>query len=199
MSLASQGGTYLLRIHLYAETSLAFGRFRGGQLFTLPVGEYLYIGSALNPRGATSLAPRLLRHATRSGARPPHAIREALCDHFRAIGLGPVSLSPPRSKKLHWNVDHLLDLEAAALVGVYAIRSPARLEADLAHALAADPGTEILSPGLGANDVRGGTHLLRVVGGEGWWEGLGKWLAACYGPKFPVAEENAKKTNIKNR
>lgn len=172
----SQGGTYLLKISLAQEISLTFGRFRGGKIFTLPAGDYVYIGSALNPRGATSLAPRLLRHATRSGGRP-HPIRERLSDQFREIGLGPVTLQPPKSKKLHWNVDYLLEQEAAELVGVWVIRHPARLETEIAHALEADEGTEILIPGLGANDVRGGTHLLQIVGGEVWWEKLTNWLA----------------------
>ncbi|HNB52477.1 MAG TPA: DUF123 domain-containing protein, partial [Anaerolineales bacterium] len=136
---------------------------------------YLYIGSALNPRGATSLAPRLLRHATGSEGAP-HLIRDQLCARFREIGVGPVTLHPPDAKKLHWNVDYLLEREEAELVGVYVIRSPARLETDIAHALDMDEGTEILIPGLGANDVRGGTHLLRIIGGEDWWGTLPTWL-----------------------
>lgn len=172
----SQGGTYLLKISLAKDISLAFGRFRGGKLFTLPAGDYVYIGSALNPRGATSLALRLLRHATRSGGLP-HPIRERLCDQFREIGLGPATLQPPKTKKLHWNVDYLLEREEADLAGVWVIRHSVRLETEIARALEADEGTEVLIPGLGANDVRGGTHLLQIMGGEVWWERLASWLA----------------------
>ncbi|HLF88723.1 MAG TPA: DUF123 domain-containing protein [Anaerolineales bacterium] len=167
-----QGGTYLLRIHLREETELAFGRFQGGKMVTLPAGDYIYIGSALNPRGATSLALRLLRHATRSGERPSHPIREVLHQRFREMSLGSGQLVPSKTKKLHWNVDHLLDLFDAELVGVVAIRSPIRMEAELGHWLVTDLGTEIIAAGLGANDVPGGTHVLRVVGGETWWDEL---------------------------
>jgi Uri superfamily endonuclease len=169
----SQAGTYLLHIHLNSEITLAFGRFRGGAGFTLPAGGYVYIGSALNPRGG--LASRLLRHATRAGG-PPHPIRERLLEHFRASGLGPPDLHPPRTKKLHWHVDYLLEQTNAELVGVYVIRVPARWEGAVAQWVAADPATNIIVPGLGANDVRGGTHLLQVLEGRGWWETLGARL-----------------------
>ncbi len=182
-----QGGTYLLHIHLQTDISLAFGRFRGGKTFSLPAGAYLYVGSALNSRGATSLAPRLLRHATRSGARPPHPIRVALCETFQENGLGTVSLHPPQTKKLHWNVDHLLDQPDAELVGVYVIRHPARLEEALAQWLGADPYTSFIIPGLGANDVRGGTHVLFVTGDVAWWAALpGRINAWFMAPNFPT-------------
>jgi Uri superfamily endonuclease len=166
------GGTYLLRIYLQKDTRPAFGRFQRGNLFTIPKGFYIYIGSALNPRGATSLAPRLLRHATRSAGRPPHPIREILLKELHEIGLGSKNLKPPNTKKLFWNIDHLLDLEDAELVGVLVIRNPIRLEAEIGYWLAADPSTEVIMRGLGANDVPGGTHILRVIGDESWWEGL---------------------------
>jgi len=167
-----QGGTYLLRIHLREEAKLAFGRFQGGNLFTLSAGDYIYIGSALNPHGATSLAPRLLRHATRSEERSPQPIRALMLQRFLELDLGSMKLRPPKAKTLHWHVDHLLDLEEADLTGVFVIRGPIRLEAEIGHWLVIDPGTELIVPGLGANDVAGGTHVLRVVGGESWWDSL---------------------------
>ena len=71
----SQAGTYVLRIHLKENTTLQFGRFKKGKLISLPAGDYAYVGSALSEKGATSLARRLIRHATRSGNKPPHTIR----------------------------------------------------------------------------------------------------------------------------
>ena len=61
-------GVYLLEIALSQPLTLAFGRFQQGRRFTLPAGTYLYVGSALGQRGATTLAGRLLRHATRTMA-----------------------------------------------------------------------------------------------------------------------------------
>lgn len=180
-----QGGTYLLRMRLGTEIALAFGRFRGGRVFTLPAGEYVYLGSALNARGATSLAPRLLRHATRAEG-PPHAIRVRLWEGLRAHGLGSSDLHPPETKRLRWNVDYFLEAREVDLMGVYAIRSGVRLETALGRALGDDPGTAILVPGVGAGDVRGGTHLLYVNGGVVWWDDLRERLEA-YGPRLPVA------------
>lgn len=68
----SQAGTYVLRIRLKEDTELKFGRFKKGKLISLPAGDYTYVGSALSEKGATSLARRLVRHATRSGDKPPH-------------------------------------------------------------------------------------------------------------------------------
>ena len=62
----SQAGTYILRIRLKENTTLKFGKFKKGKLISLPAGDYVYIGSALSQKGSTSLARRLIRHATRS-------------------------------------------------------------------------------------------------------------------------------------
>ena len=160
---ASQAGTYILRVRLKENTTLQFGRFKKGKLISLPVGDYLYVGSALSEKGATSLAPRLIRHATRSGDKPPHTIREKMIDQFAKCGLGPCEIYSENSgKTLHWNVDFLLDLPSAELVNIFAIRSAERLENRLAKRLEQDPHTEIIEPGLGANDTPGNTHLLRI-------------------------------------
>lgn len=71
----SQAGTYILGIRLKENTTLQFGRFKKGKRISLPTSDYVYVGSALSEKGATSLARRLIRHATRSGDKPPHAIR----------------------------------------------------------------------------------------------------------------------------
>lgn len=168
----SQAGTYILRIHLKENTALKFGRFKKGKLISLPAGDYVYIGSALSEKGATSLARRLIRHATRSGDKPPHAIQQKIMCQFAECGLGSGNLLPRQGKTLHWNVDFLLDLPSAELVNIFAIRSPERLENRLAKRLEQDSHTEIIEPGLGANDAPGHTHLLHTPEDNMWWASL---------------------------
>ena len=169
----SQAGTYILRIRLKQDTALQFGRFKKGKLISLPAGDYVYIGSALSEKGATSLSRRLMRHATRTGDKPPHTIREKMINRFIECGLGPRDLLPKHGKTLHWNIDFLLDLQSAELINVLAIRSPERLEYNIARQLEGDPHTEVIEPGLGANDAPGNTHLLRLrADSSGWWVSL---------------------------
>ena len=174
----SHAGTYILRIRLKTDTALRFGRFKKGKLISLPAGEYAYVGSALAEKGATTLARRLIRHATRSGDQRPHPIRETMLCRFAECGLGNGNLLPRRGKTLHWNVDFLLDLPSAELVGLFAIRSRERLEDRLAKQLEQDPHTGVIERGLGANDVPGNTHLLHVSTTEAWWASLPKLLAS---------------------
>ena len=168
----SQAGTYLLRIHLKENITLKFGRFKKGKLISLPIGDYVYIGSALSEKGATSLARRLIRHATRTGDKRPHPIREKMINRFIECGLGPRDLLPKHGKTLHWNIDFLLDLQSAEIVNIFAIRSAERLENRLAKRLERDPHTEIIERGLGANDAPGATHLLRIRENRMWWASL---------------------------
>ena len=169
----SQAGTYILRIRLKKDTTLQFGRFKKGKLISLPAGDYVYVGSALSEKGATSLSRRLMRHATRTDNKPPHAIREEMINRFLECGLGPRDLLPKRRKTLHWNIDFLLDLQLAELINIFAIRSSERLEYKIARQLERDPHTEVIEPGLGANDAPGNTHLLRVRADSGrWWVSL---------------------------
>ena len=174
----SHAGTYILRIRLKKDTALRFGRFKKGKLISLPAGEYAYVGSALSEKGATTLARRLVRHATRSGDQRPHPIRETMLRRFAEYGLGDENLLPRRGKTLHWNVDFFLDLPLAELVGISAIRSRERLEDRLAKRLEENPHTEVIERGLGANDVPGNTHLLRVSAAEEWWASLPDLLAS---------------------
>ena len=168
----SQAGTYILRIRLKENTTLKFGKFKKGKLISLPAGDYVYIGSALSQKGSTSLARRLIRHATRSNHKSPHPIREKMINRFSECGLGPRDLLPKHGKTLHWNIDFLLDLQSAELVNIFAIRSTERLENRIAKRLEQDPHTEIIEPGLGANDAPGATHLLRVPEDKTWWTSL---------------------------
>ena len=180
----SQAGTYILRIRLKKDITLQFGRFKKGKLISLPAGEYAYIGSALSEKGATTLARRLVRHATRSGDRRPHRIRKTMLHQFAECSLGDGNLLPRQGKTLHWNVDFLLDLPSAELVGISAIRSRKRLEGSLAKELEEDPHTAVIERGLGANDVPGNTHLLHVNATEAWWASLPNLLTS-------MAEENS--------
>ena len=168
----SQAGTYILRIRLKEDTTLQFGRFKKGKLISLPAGNYTYVGSALSKKGATSLARRLVRHATRSGDKPPHAIREAMIDQFLDCGLGPPDPLPKNGKKLFWNIDFLLDLPLTEIVNVIAIRSPERLEHTIAELLEHDTNTQIIEKGLGANDAPRNTHILCVNADKTWWLSL---------------------------
>ena len=165
----SQAGTYVLRIRLKEDTTLQFGRFKKGKWISLLAGDYTYVGSALSEKGPTSLARRLIRHATRSGDKPPHTIQEKMIHQFAECGLGSGNLLPRHGKTLHWNIDFLLDLQSAEIVNIFAIRSAERLENRIAKWLERDPRTDIIERGLGANDAPGNTHLLHVRADSAWW------------------------------
>ncbi len=175
----SQAGTYILRIQLQENKSLQFGRFKRGKRISLPAGVYTYVGSALSEKGSTSLARRLVRHATRSGEKPPHAIRAEMLKQFLEGSLGPPDPLPKNGKKLFWNIDFLLDLEAAEITHVILIRSPERLESTIAQLLEQTAGTKIIEKGLGANDAPGNTHILHVTAAETWWTSLAENILFC--------------------
>ena len=153
-------GVYLLEIALSQPVTLAFGRFQQGRHFTLPAGSYLYVGSALGQRGATTLAGRLLRHATRTVAQPPHAIRSGLQIALQQVGL---TATVPHQKRCHWHVDYLIDQPAAQLTRIYALRTVQPLEATIARHLQADPATRLVAAGLGASDHPNATHLFQLA------------------------------------
>jgi Uri superfamily endonuclease len=169
---STPGGTYVLRIRVHRSLTMAFGRFKGGKRIRVQAGDFLYFGSALAQKGASSLARRLVRHATRTDNRHPHPIRQAMLVEFERIGLGCNDLRPVKGKHLRWNVDHLLDQPCATLVTAYLIRTPLRLEGDLGRLLAGDPAAVIIERGLGANDIKGNTHLVRIEADERWWQRL---------------------------
>ena len=157
------GGCYILRLYVASYLSLSFGRFRGGRPVAVPAGDYLYVGSALGHRGASSPAGRLLRHATRSGDRPPHVLRDALLDALSSAGLAAPGQPLPTGKRLRWHIDYLLDEIAAELIGVTLVRTSSRLESTLARRLADRPGVRPPAAGLGATDLPGETHLFQLV------------------------------------
>lgn len=151
-------GVYVLWIAIHTQTDVRFGRFADGRPITLAPAPYLYIGSAMASRGASTLAHRLLRHATR-GSGAAHRVRPELCTV-------PVvsQLRPPTRKRLHWHIDYLLDQPTADLTGIVAIRSARPLEAALARTLTQESWTAPVAPGLGAGDHPGASHLLRITG-----------------------------------
>lgn len=173
-------GSYVLRITVREHVALRFGRFKRGKLIDVRPGSYAYIGSAMAQQGATCLAKRLLRHATRTGEKPPHAIRDAMLSDFPLVGLADSALQPPPRKTLRWNVDHLLDASGAELVAAYVIRSSQNLEPLVGDMLEADRHTVVFERGLGAHDRRGSTYLLRVEADEEWWHGLTERLESLH-------------------
>jgi Uri superfamily endonuclease len=170
-------GTYLLRMHLSKNVELSFGRFKNAKLISLIVGDYIYIGSAMAQKGATSLAHRLIRHSTRTDNQPPHSIRADLITTLQSLNLLSEKYTPPTSKKLFWNIDHFLDYPAVSLQQIFMIRFAIPLETTLAEMLENDPHTIIFEKGLGANDSRGHTHLLRIESDERWWGNLPQRLS----------------------
>ncbi|ANT64100.1 GIY-YIG nuclease family protein [Prosthecochloris sp. CIB 2401] len=158
---ASREGTYILVIRLSRPISLSFGRFLDGREVLLPMGTWFYIGSALGASpGSSPLARRLLRHASRGEGRKPHAIRGAMVRSFRQHGLMERDTTPPAEKKLRWHIDYLLQRKHATINDVLLVRSPERLESEIARFTASLEGVEAPVPSLGARDTRGETHLL---------------------------------------
>ncbi len=155
-------GAYVLRIHVEKALHIRFGRFKGGKVVGVSAGEYAYVGSAIGRKGSTTLAARLIRHATRSDGSLPHSIRKEI---IRQLGG-----KTPKAKTLFWNIDYLLDEQAATIVQVYVLRSMKHLEVAVAQTMMQD--AVVFESGLGANDAPGQTHLLRIEYGDVWWDSL---------------------------
>jgi Uri superfamily endonuclease len=163
------GGVYLLGIQLARQSQIVFGRHNQGKPIPMPEGSYLYIGSAYGQKGSSTLAARLMRHTCRSSGKPPHHIQLDLLKRLQAAGL---LARVPKRKTPHWHIDYLLEEEQAQIFTILAYRTNRHLEQKIAATLAAMPETVILSPGLGASDHPGGTHLLMVRAADSWWQKL---------------------------
>lgn len=135
----------------------------------VPAGDYVYIGSAQGRRGSSTLANRLLRHATRSGSDPPHMIRKLMVEQFQSGGMGGVV---PEEKSLHWHVDYLLDLPETEISHVIVLFGEVIRERQLVKIIQGLFETAPVSPGLGAGDDPGSTHLLSFRGGDILWSKL---------------------------
>lgn len=175
----STGGTYLLRIRVSKHIKISFTKFKGGKKIDVEKGEYVYIGSALGKPNDSSLTRRVVRHASRTGNKPPHPIREEMLAEFPKVGLGNGDLLPSTGKHFKWNVDSLLDRSEVELIGVLLIRSGHRIEQQVGIIMEDDPATVVFERGLGANDLRGNTHLMRFEGGETWWSEVPAKLKAA--------------------
>ena len=173
----SRQGSYVLLIALERDIEVAFGKFRKGEPIELEPGNYLYVGSALGgAKGRFPLASRLLRHASRSGGQPAHAIRSALLDLFMSW-----EYRQPGSqgtKKLHWHIDYLLDRPEAEIAHVFIFPGEERLEPQLAELLAAMPETAPIADRLGAQDAASGTHLFSIDDVANLVERLKAWWNA---------------------
>lgn len=165
-----QSGVYVLRLQMHEPLAIGLGRFKKGKTITFLPGEYIYVGSALGATGSTTLARRLMRHASRSAPHPPHLIQAAMLDYFRLMGMGCAPLAKP--KRLFWHIDYLLDQATVELRQIFALRTTRPLETTLAQFFEADPATFIVESGIGAQDHPGHTHLLGVQADEAWWAGL---------------------------
>lgn len=172
-------GCYVLRFDLCARLEIPCGQFEGGKSIVFEPGSYAYIGSAMARKGAFCLAGRLTRHAARLYGGNPHPILKLMLSHFPAHGLGEAK--PDRkgivAKNPKWNVDWPLNQPCASLKAVYAIRSLWRVEGFVAKFLERDPATLVFERHLGAADISGNTHMLRVDAGEAWWHQLPAKLA----------------------
>ena len=165
-------GCYVLRIHLAASTRLRFGGFKKKKLVELRAGEYAYVGSALSLQGSTSLARRLVRHATRNADQAPHAIRATILERFTEIGLASGRSPPPLAKApaleyrsparpRHSRIDRRLTTAHTR-----------RLEASLGQFIERDPLAFVFEKGLAPTMSPAITHILRIEAPAAWWKGL---------------------------
>ena len=92
-----------------------------------------------------------------------------MLEFFPNIQLSKGSLHPNTPKKLFWNIDHLLDCAQVEIIGLVSLRIEAKLEAEIGKQLELRPDTRVIEKGLGANDLRGNTHLLQFVNGKKNW------------------------------
>jgi len=154
------GGAYVLRIEVKRDVHVRFGRFMKGRQIALLAGVYVYVGSAMGTD--RRLGQRLARHASRSGKKPGHEIRNEI------VGVFGLDVLPKRQKRLRWHVDYLVDRREVEITDVIAIRSAVQLESGIAEFLMMNG--EIIKKGLGASDDPGRTHLLKVSADMGWWQ-----------------------------
>lgn len=143
-------GTYVLWIELPRAVTLEVGALGRANLSG---GVYLYVGSARRAMGA-----RVVRHLTREDG-PPQALR--------ARALAALAVPTPSSKRLHWHIDHLLELRPARVFRTTLLPGFHR-ECDLTLALQAEVGARVSVPGFGSSDCRRGcgAHLLLLPRGQ---------------------------------
>ena len=173
-------GSYILFIRISSSFQLAFGRFQQSRIFSIPEGDFLYIGSALGRTG-NPLARRLIRHTSRSGGKNPHKIREAIVTLFSKDDASQKCSIKAAQKKLHWHIDYLLEHAEAEISHIVIIRNPERIEHNLSEFLASVQETTQLAPRLGAQDTRNSTHILSITDRQGILEQLGQYIPLLIG------------------
>ena len=170
-------GSYLLFIRISSSFQLAFGRFQKSRLFSIPDGDYLYIGSALGKTG-DPLARRLIRHASRSNGKPPHKIQSEIIKLFSKNDAVKSCAFIASEKKLHWHIDYFLEHSEAEITHVLIMRHPEKLEHHLSEFLASIRETSLVAPRLGAQDTRNSSHILRLTDQKKTLEQLGQFIPA---------------------
>ncbi len=153
-----QSGTYILVIDVRADISIRIGKSNKRQNIEFPEGTYIYIGSAMGKKGASSLGNRLIRHVSRSNGID-HKIKPLLIKYFNKEGINHTNNS---KKTLFWNIDYLLEKINVEVTNIICKRSDIPLEKMWSEYLECYPNTFIISRGFGANDHKGHTHLIGI-------------------------------------
>ena len=168
-------GSYILFIRISSSFQLAFGRFQKSRLFSIPEGNYLYIGSALGRTG-DPLAMRLIRHASRTSGGQPHNIQSAIIKLFSNNDAARNCAFSATKKKLHWHIDYLLEHREAEITHIVILRHPEKMEHHLSAFLESLLETSLVAPRLGAQDTRNSSHILRITDQQKILEQLGQYI-----------------------
>ena len=96
-------GTYLICIHLLESAQIKYGKKFS---FKFPVGDYVYVGSALGNSGSSTLLNRVKRH-----------------------------VKNPKEKRNQWHIDYFLASRKTYIQSLYIIPSEIRLECQIAQEL----------------------------------------------------------------
>jgi Uri superfamily endonuclease len=181
---AAWSGAYLLHIELTRPACLQIGAYNGGQIVQLTRGHYAYVGSAMGRRAGLYVPKRLLRHATRTGEKPPHPCHAEMLAHFQELDLPGNRLRMSAEKRIFWNIDYVLDDVDTALVEAFYVRSEYRLENQFVHVLENRPDTSVPLPGLGAHDHPGHSHFFCLDDGHVTWRDCCRQIESTLaGPK----------------
>ena len=95
-----------------------------------------------------------------------------MLDFFSNLKLATGEFIPSTPKTLYWNIDHLLNRNEVEIKGLTCLRTDEPLEAKIGKQLELRPDTNIIEKGLGANDIKGNTHLLRFADSHKNWPSL---------------------------
>ena len=87
------------------------------------------------------------------------------------------------------------DCAQVEIIGLVSLRIEAKLEAEIGKQLELRPDTRVVEKGLGANDLRGNTHLLQLVNSKKNWPLLvdslvQTWSAYCSKCFLPLSSSD---------